>query len=88
MRADNHGAVLMKESLREFLLRNSATPGVAGLDDHASLLELGVIDSVAMLGLLEHLQSTYGIVIEHDEMTPENFGSLAAILDLVQRKRG
>uniref|UniRef100_A0A7C4QPQ9 Acyl carrier protein n=1 Tax=Schlesneria paludicola TaxID=360056 RepID=A0A7C4QPQ9_9PLAN len=88
MKTDNQGAVFMRESLREFLLRNSATPGVASLDDHASLLDLGIIDSVAMLGLLEHLQSTYGIVVEHEEMTPENFGSLAAILDLVQRKRG
>lgn len=79
---------VMREALRQFLLRNSATPGIVELHDDDSLLELGVIDSVAMLGLLEHLEKDYGIVVDQDEMIPEHFGSLSAILEFVQRKRG
>ncbi len=51
------------------------------------LLDLGVIDSLGFVELVEEVQTRYGIAIEDVEITEENFGSIAAIAEFVERKR-
>jgi acyl carrier protein len=78
----------MREELREFLTRNAATSDVGEFSDDDSLLELGIIDSVAMVDLIAHIESSYGITVDEDEMVPENFRSVAAIVRYIEGKRG
>ena len=61
---------------------------VDNLVDDASLLESGVIDSAAMVELLAFLESTYGIAIDEDDLMPENFDSVNAIVAYVRGKQG
>lgn len=77
----------MHDEIREFLRQNAAAGDVGEFGDEDSLLELGVIDSVAMVDLIAHLESTYGITIDEDEMVPENFRSVAAIVRYVGEKQ-
>jgi acyl carrier protein len=58
------------------------------LSDQDSLLETGVIDSLAMVDLIAHLEKTYGISIGEDDMVPENFDSIDSIASYVERRRG
>ncbi len=81
-------AITMREDLREFLTRNAATADVGEFSDDDSLLELGIIDSVAMVDLIAHIESAYGIAVDEDEMVPENFRSVAAIARYIEGKRG
>ena len=81
------GCSTMREEIRRFLVKNAATTGVGRFGDDDSLLELGVIDSVAMLELIEHIEATYHISVDQDEMIPENFRSVAAICDYIESKR-
>jgi acyl carrier protein len=57
------------------------------LGDGDPLLALGVIDSLGFVELVEEVQTRYGVAIEDVEITEENFGSIAAISDFVERKR-
>ena len=77
----------VKDDVRRFLTENAATRDAGDFRDDDSLLELGVIDSVTMIDLISHLESAYGISIDEDEMTPENFDSIDAIAAYTVGKR-
>jgi acyl carrier protein len=61
-------------------------PGVE-LQDDDQFLALGIVDSLGFVELVEEVQSRYGIVVEDIEITEENFGSIDALCDFVERKR-
>jgi acyl carrier protein len=58
------------------------------LKDSDQFLQLGIIDSLGFVELVEEVQSRYGIAVEDIEITEENFGSIDAIASFVERKRG
>jgi acyl carrier protein len=62
-------------------------PGVE-LGDGDEFLELGIIDSLGFVELVEEVQARYGIAVDDVEITEENFGSLDALVAFVGRKRG
>ncbi len=51
------------------------------------LLERGIIDSMGVLELISFIQDEFGIKVGDDDITEENFGTLAAIARYVVRKR-
>ncbi len=57
------------------------------LADDDGFLELGVIDSLGFVELVEEVQSRYGIAVDALEITEENFGSIDALVAFVQRRR-
>lgn len=57
------------------------------VDGHASLLDLGVIDSTGVLELVTFLEDKYQIKIEDEELVPENLDSLKGITQFVEAKR-
>ena len=54
--------------------------------DH--LLEKGVVDSMGMVELLTFLQDRFGVEPADDEITEDNFATLARIAAFVRAKRG
>lgn len=76
----------MRERIREFLLKNRASQEAVELSDEDSLLEQGVVDSVTMVDLIAFLESTFGIRVADDDMTPENFDSVSAIVTYTEAK--
>jgi acyl carrier protein len=51
------------------------------------LFEQGIVDSLHLVQLVEALESTCGIVVEGDELRPENFGSVDAMAAYIERKQ-
>ena len=58
------------------------------LRDDDDLLELGVMDSMGFVELVEEVQNRYGLVVRDVEITEQNFGSVDAVVAFVARKRG
>lgn len=58
------------------------------LGDDDSLLKGGVVDSMGVLEVLSHLEETYGVRPDDDEITEANLGSLRAIARFVVAKGG
>jgi acyl carrier protein len=53
-----------------------------------SLLEKGLLDSMALVKLIAFLEERFGIVLGDDEFDPDNFETIEAIAKLIEAKRG
>lgn len=53
------------------------------LNDDDSLLELGVLDETGILELVLFLEETYGVTVNRDDLSPENFESVNSISSYV-----
>ena len=51
-----------------------------------SLLEAGIMDSMGVLLLVTWLEQEFELVIDDDEVVPENLDSIAAIAAFIARK--
>ena len=74
--------------IRDWLEVQRARPGGEPFGDGDSLLQAGVIDSVGMIDLISHLEQAYGVTVDDDDLTPENFGTVAAIVAYITSRRG
>ena len=77
----------LKREVRQFLTTRLHR-NVEGVDDSASLLEAGVIDSMAVLELVGYIEQQYGITVSDDDMMPENFDTIEAIAAFIGSRRG
>jgi len=55
--------------------------------DDDSLLDTGIIDSTGVLELIAFLELSYCIVIDDDELVPENLDSVSRVASFIERKR-
>lgn len=78
----------IKQSIREFIETSFLfREGRDALGDDQSLLAEGLIDSTGILELVSYLESDFGIVVEDQEIVPENLDSISQIAAYVDRKQ-
>ena len=75
-----------RESVRQLIVTEFNWPAESDLADDYRLIERGVIDSLGIHQLVTFLESTYDIEIDDEDLVPENFETLAAIVGMVDRK--
>ncbi len=76
----------IKDKVRAFIVEDFLFGKDAGLDDNASFLENGVIDSTGILELVSFLEEEFSISIEDEELIPENLDSVNNVVAYVERK--
>jgi acyl carrier protein len=57
------------------------------LRDQDSLLQLGVVDSLGFVELVEEVQARFGVSVQDVDITEENFGSIEAIVRYIEQRR-
>jgi len=72
-------------ALRGFIVETILEGDDAGLDASTPLLEWGVIDSLAMVSLLDFIHRRFAVRIPDAEVLPRNFQTISAIGRLVKR---
>lgn len=77
----------MHDQIRSFIVDSFLFGQAGDLTGATSFLESGIIDSTGVLELVAHLESTYGIKVSDDELTPDNLDSIDAICAYIARKR-
>ena len=55
-------------------------------DHNTNLLEEDVLDSVSILVLIQEMEELFGIMVDPEEITENNFKTLDNIVELVTRK--
>jgi len=75
-----------KQKIREFIVENFLFGTDDGLEDEASFLEGGIIDSTGILELVAYLEEQFGISVKDEELIPENLDSINNVVAYVNRK--
>lgn len=57
------------------------------VSDDDLLFERRIIDSLHLVELVSRIESQFGFEVAGDELTPENFASISAMVAYVDRKR-
>jgi acyl carrier protein len=75
------------KSVKEYIL-DEFLPGENpdDLTDDLPLISGGILDSIATLKLILHLEEKYGIVIEAHEADKEHLDTIRSIADLIHSK--
>jgi acyl carrier protein len=82
------GSSEVVEELTRFIGREFLNGKDEGLDATTPLLELGIIDSFAIVALAMFIEERFGVRIPNPELKPANLATLEAIAALVVRLRG
>jgi acyl carrier protein len=48
----------------------------------------GIVDSSGVLELVIWMESTFGVAVELDQITPQDFGSVRSLADLIRKNGG
>lgn len=75
-----------RQDIKNHIVENYLFGQTEELSDDKSFLDAGILDSTGVLQLVFHLEDTYNIKVEDDEMLPENLDSIDAICAFIERK--
>jgi methoxymalonate biosynthesis acyl carrier protein len=77
----------ISEKIRSFILDNlMAIDDEDEFSDADNIFQLGYVNSLFAIKLLNYVEKEFNIVIENEEMDIGNFSSVMAIEQLVQKK--
>jgi acyl carrier protein len=76
----------LRDKVRAFVVENFLFGEDEGLKDETSFLEEGVIDSTGILELVSFLEEEFAIIIEDEELIPENLDSINYVVSYLERK--
>ena len=78
---------LLVTKIRDFIAHTFPLARAAKLEPDSPLLTSGIVDSLGVLTILGFLQREFGVELLDEELTAENFGSVASLAGLVAGKR-
>jgi acyl carrier protein len=76
-----------KRQIQRFIAKKFPAARKRVIDDATPLLEAGIVDSLGVLELVTFLESSFLIKIADEELTPDNFASIANMASFVGQKQ-
>ena len=76
----------IEEKIRTYIAENIlfSNNGYRYSDD-ASFLEEGIVDSMGIMELVVFVEETFGITVDDEDLTPDNFDSVANLAAYIRR---
>lgn len=78
----------MKRNIRDYITGDLLLGEDLVIDDDENLLVTGILDSLALMRLVAHLEDTYDIEIPPSDITLENFASLSTMVGYLGDRLG
>jgi acyl carrier protein len=75
-----------RASIRTFIMEKFPLVKSRGSSDGESLLQSGLVDSLGILDVVAFLEQEFQITVEDDELIPEHFESINALVAFSERK--
>lgn len=75
----------LKEYVVEIIKEVSNKDIKTEISDGDSLIESGVIDSLGMMELVSKIENRYNIQVDSNDLMPENFDSINAIVNYITK---
>ncbi|MCW3836909.1 acyl carrier protein [Sphingomonas canadensis] len=80
---------MIEEAIRDYIVRNSrAALDSASLTPDTDVIAEGLVDSLMLLQMTDFIEDHFGVEILPDDLTFENFGSIAKITALIEDRSG
>jgi acyl carrier protein len=76
----------MNQSIRDHI-EASCFVDMSRIEDDASFMETGILDSVGFLEMVAFLERTFHLKIKDDELVPSNMDSISSILNYLNVKK-
>jgi acyl carrier protein len=77
-----------KEKIKSYIAQNILfSKNGFEYDDDDSFLEKGIVDSMSVMELIMFIEEDYGLTVDDEEMTTDNFDSINRLANYVQRKQ-
>jgi acyl carrier protein len=70
-----------------YITENLLLGTIEVIDDDASLLESGVLDSTGVMEMVAFIEETFHLSLDDADLTPENLDSIDRICTLIARRR-
>jgi Acyl carrier protein len=83
--ADIPDTVLI-DAIRDCISNVSTKAEAAKIDARQSLIESGILDSMGLMSLLNYIESQFGVAVDVEDLTPENFATLTSIAHFIRSK--
>lgn len=79
----------IESQIKDYIARNLifSSDGF-NYSDNASFLEEGIVDSQGVMELLLFVEDTFGISVDDQEITPDNFDSVSRLAHFIRSKLG
>jgi len=75
-----------RSHIREFILEKFPLAKSRSLGDTENLLQAGLVDSLGILDVVAFLEQRFGLTVDDEELTPENFASVDTLTTFTERK--
>jgi acyl carrier protein len=76
----------IEDRIREFVLKHFPLARNRGIKPDDKWLETGLLDSLGILDLVHFLEEEFSIHVTDEELLPENFQSLDAVVAFVEKR--
>ena len=77
-----------KDAISNFISKELVNDDeMKNVGENESLLESGIIDSLAIMKLLTFIEEEFKLKVMDDELMPENFDTIASIVSLIDKKK-
>lgn len=78
----------MKNQIKQFIATNFLfSDDTSLIADDQSLMQTGTFDSTGVLELIQFIEETFNIKVPDEDMLPNNFDTVDAIVAYIQRKQ-
>ncbi len=72
--------------IKDFIWKHFPLARTRKIIDSAPLLENGILDSLGILEVVTFIEHEFHIILNDDDLVPENFQSIECIAAFVQRR--
>lgn len=76
----------LQEEIRSFIVDNFLFGDPGNLSNDSSFIREGIVDSTGILQLVEFVQQQYQVVVEDEDLIPENLDSVNKVAAFVENK--
>jgi acyl carrier protein len=80
-------SISIKDQVRAFIEQRFPVARARAVADNDPLLASGLLDSLSVLDVVAYVEATFGIGVTDEDLTPENFESIASMAAFVAAKR-
>lgn len=75
----------LKEKIKQFIVETTFSSSDS-LQNDTLIFVQGIFDSMGFISLYNYIEETFGIKVEDSELLEENFESIDAISNFIERK--